>query len=172
MPSTWNWQALWKWLKENAEPLAAVGSIVTALGLIGTIIALVFAWRSLSATEHAVEANLMYQLQSDARKLSSQIYSSPEIRSYVLGTDDSAKVNDGTKAKAEGMLHELVRFYASIERLNSYEYVEREYWNNTKEDICDLMKFSNFRDFWQANVAAEGAQFRASFKTLGDDCET
>jgi hypothetical protein len=83
----------------------------------------------------------------------------------------SADVPAGTKTKAEGAMHKLVRFYASIERLKSYDYVEDEYWDNTKEDICDLMKYLNFRDFWRTSVAADGAQFRASFKNIGDDCE-
>lgn len=161
---------IWPWLKENADPLGAVGSIVTAAGLIGTIVAIVFAWLSLRDTKRAVEANLMYQLQSDAREISNEIFGDQQVREYILARKSGEGVGREAEAKATGMMHKLIRFYASIERLNSYEYVEDEYWKNTKEDICDLMVFPNFRTFWEENVAAEGAQFRPSFKALGDNC--
>jgi hypothetical protein len=75
---------LWNFLSANAAALGAISSIATALALIATVFALFLARASLRDTERAVEANLMYQLQSDAREISSEIFSPSEVRDYIL----------------------------------------------------------------------------------------
>lgn len=154
---------MWTWLKCNSEALGAIASIATA-------IALVFAYFSLRNTEQAVEANLMYDVQKDARQISEELFGNEEIRTYVLATDAGESFPTPIVEQATGLLHRLVRFYASIERLQTYEYIEKTYWAHTQEDICDLLEYPNFRSFWEDTVMAQGAQFRESFKKIGQDC--
>jgi len=123
--------ALWSWLRDNHEPVSAAAGIVSVIGSIVTLTALivtiVVASCQLDLTRRSLQNNLVYQMQKDERTASAEFF--------------------GGKTTETAPIFALMQAVFLQRKLGS---VPDNVWDAFQKDFCKLFTSERFKRDWSA----------------------
>lgn len=142
---------------------------IVCISAIVVIFALFLTLYQVREAKNNLQANMNYQIHKEGRSIISSIRKEKNLYSYFVNNDPNKNYDSEIKLKAEGVINEIINFYASIYQLRTYEVIDDKTWKICLRDFCGLFSRKPFNDYWKERV--QKGSYDEGFKELKEKCK-